>query len=70
MMQKDSNHFESFDEIHDMFSDNQNQVIGGSLEEKLKAMVPNELFKDITHAIKTPLKFPVPQMIAGDRVDY
>ncbi|KAI5315368.1 hypothetical protein L3X38_044544 [Prunus dulcis] len=64
VMQKDSNHFESFDEIHDMFSDNQNQVIGGSLKEKLKAMVPNELFKDITHAIKTPLKFPVPQMIA------
>lgn len=70
MIQPDSNHFESFDEIHDMFSRNKSQVIEGALKEKLKAIVPKEFFKDVTHAIKNPLKFPVPQIIAGDEADY
>ncbi|XP_062020100.1 linoleate 9S-lipoxygenase 5-like [Rosa rugosa] len=61
---KGSKHLESFDEIHAMFSANESLVIEGSLKEKLKAMVPNELYKDTTHAIKKTLKFPLPQILA------
>ncbi|KAM1483448.1 hypothetical protein ACFX15_034701 [Malus domestica] len=64
VIQPGSNHFESFDEIHDMFSRNKSQVVEGALKEKLKALVPKEFFKEVTHAIKNPLKFPVPQIIA------
>lgn len=61
---KGSKHLESFDEIDAMFSANESLVIEGSLKEKLKAMVPDEFYK--THAIKKTLKFPLPQIIAGD----
>lgn len=67
---KGSKHFESFDEIHAMFSAKESLVIEGTLKEKPKAMVPNKLYKDSTHASKKTFKFPFPQIVAGEISDY
>ncbi|KAK9944561.1 hypothetical protein M0R45_010122 [Rubus argutus] len=61
---KGSEHFESFDVIQAMFSAKESLVIEGTLKEKLKAMVPNKLYKDSTHASKKTFKFPFPQIVA------
>lgn len=65
-----SKHFESFDEIEAMFSAKERLVIEGMLKEKPKAMVPNKLYKDITHACKKTFKFPFPRIVAGEISDY
>lgn len=59
--------FESFDEIRDLFTSSRSQVLEGWVADKLKSMLPPEIFKKITRASKENLtKFPLPQVIAGD----
>lgn len=60
--------FESFDEIRNLFTSIRSQVLEGWVVDKLKSMVPPEIFKKITRASKEKqkTKFPLPQVIAGD----
>ncbi|XWS36628.1 hypothetical protein CRYUN_Cryun20dG0101300 [Craigia yunnanensis] len=63
----DSSSFESFDEIRDLYSDNRSQVMKGTVTEKMKKIIPAELFKEITHASKQDdIKFPLPQIIRAN----
>ena len=68
LFQDDSGHFKSFDEIRHLFTANRSQVKKeGWFVKKVKDLVPEELFKMIQHAsLKNPVKFPLPQIIAGD----
>lgn len=67
LFKDDSSSFESFEEIHKMFSSNRNKPAEAKVTEKLKTLVPNEMVKEITHTSKDdPMKFPLPQIIAGD----
>ncbi|GFZ20057.1 PLAT/LH2 domain-containing lipoxygenase family protein [Actinidia rufa] len=65
LFENDARSFESFDEIRDLFSSSRNQVLEGWVAEKVKSMVPPELYKKITHASKqNPMEFQLPQIIA------
>lgn len=75
LFKQDSSSFESFDEIHDMFSSKGGQAVEGKVREKskgkvrekLKKLVPNVLFKEINYAGKEDLlKFPLPQIVTGN----
>ncbi|KAJ6401580.1 hypothetical protein OIU84_016889 [Salix udensis] len=71
LFKQDSSSFESFDEIHDMFSSKGGQAVEGKVREKLKGkvreklkgkvseklkkLVPNVLFKEINYAGKEDL---------------
>ncbi|XP_068666574.1 linoleate 9S-lipoxygenase 6-like [Aristolochia californica] len=64
---EESNSFQSFDEIFEIFEGNRNHVVGGSMIEKLEAVLPKQLFGRITHESRkeNPTKFPLPQIIAA-----
>ncbi|KAG5514887.1 hypothetical protein RHGRI_036064 [Rhododendron griersonianum] len=63
--------FESFDEIRDLFTSSRSQVLEGWVADKLKSMLPPEIFKKITRASKENLtKFPLPQVIAGNELAW
>lgn len=67
MFQQDSRSFSSFEETGSIFSRNRSQVVEKWVEETLKKMVPDKLYKEVIHAIKkNPLEFPLPQIIAGE----
>lgn len=75
LFKQDSSSFESFDEIHDMFSSKRSNAVEGKakdklkgkVKERLKKLVPDVLFKEITYAGKEDLaKFPLPQIIRGN----
>ncbi|XP_038714172.1 probable linoleate 9S-lipoxygenase 7 isoform X2 [Tripterygium wilfordii] len=64
-LEQNSSSFESFDEILGLFSSNRNQTVEGWMKEKLKKLVPDELFREIVHASeKKPMEFPLPQILA------
>ncbi|XP_058196669.1 probable linoleate 9S-lipoxygenase 7 isoform X2 [Rhododendron vialii] len=63
--------FESFDEICDLFTSSRSQVLEGWVAEKLKSMLPPEIFKKITRASKkNRTKFPLPQVIAENELAW
>ncbi|KAL5861543.1 hypothetical protein ACOSQ4_002839 [Xanthoceras sorbifolium] len=63
LLQQDSS-FQSFDEIKEMFSKTRSQQVEGWLTEKLRKLLPDELFKGIIHASKgNHLMFPSPQVL-------
>ncbi|KAJ8748171.1 hypothetical protein K2173_000579 [Erythroxylum novogranatense] len=65
VIRNDSNSFESFEEILDMFSRKRNQVAEGKTTEKMKKLLPDNLYQEITHASQEQhSKFPLPQIIA------
>lgn len=65
LLDQDSS-YQSFNEIRNLFSSNRSQKVEGRLAEKLQKIVPSALFKRIKHVSKgDPLKFPLPQIIAG-----
>ncbi|KAK9282511.1 hypothetical protein L1049_005431 [Liquidambar formosana] len=67
LFQQDHSSFKSFDEIRAMFSSNRSQAMEGWVAEKLKKLVPDELFRKITHASKgKPMKFPLPKILADE----
>lgn len=64
---QDSHSFESFNEILDLFSSNRSQVLEAEVAEKIKKLLPDGIFKKFIHASKSdPIKFPLPQIVAGD----
>lgn len=66
LLNQDSS-FQSFDEIRSLFSSNRSQKVEGWLTQKLQKLVPEQLFKRITHASKgDPMTFPEPQIIASN----
>jgi lipoxygenase len=66
LLKQDSSSFHSFEETRSMFSSNKSRVEGW-VEEELKKMVPDKLFKEVIQASKkNPLKFPLPQIIEGE----
>lgn len=66
LVQQDSSNFESFDEVHNMFSGDRSQIEEEWVTAKLKNILPADLLKEVTDlATKNPLKFPSPQIIAG-----
>ncbi|KAJ7961701.1 Lipoxygenase [Quillaja saponaria] len=71
ILQQSSGSFESFDEIHNMFSSNRNQIKGGWVRENLKKMVPDKLFKEMTLASKNSnVKFPIPRIISENELAW
>lgn len=63
---QESESFESFNEISNIFSRHQKQEVEGWIAEKLKNLVSDELFKGIKEASKKdPTKFPLPKIIEG-----
>ncbi|KAJ6674451.1 LIPOXYGENASE [Salix viminalis] len=79
LFKQDSSSFESFDEIHDMFSSKGGQAVEGKVREKLKGkvreklkkLVPNVLFKEINYAGKEDLlKFPLPQIVTENELAW
>ena len=71
LFQQESDDYNSFDEVHNMFSGNRSrsQEVEGWITEKLKNVLPAKLFKEVTDVNKkNPQKFPIPQIIAGDSI--
>ncbi|XVE78192.1 hypothetical protein DITRI_Ditri13aG0124200 [Diplodiscus trichospermus] len=67
----DSTSFESFNEIRDLYSDNRSPVMKGTATEKMKKLLPAELFKEISHASKQDhIKFPLPQIIRANELAW
>ena len=66
-VQQGSRSFSSFEETSSIFSGKRSQVVEKWVKETLKKMVPDKLYKEVIHASKkTPLKLPLPQIIAGE----
>ncbi|KAK4492162.1 hypothetical protein RD792_002959 [Penstemon davidsonii] len=61
-----SNHFESFDQIHRLFTSNRGHEIEEWVVKLLKQKMPKDLFKRIEHVLReNTVKLPLPQKIAG-----
>ncbi|KAI3927456.1 hypothetical protein MKW92_044446 [Papaver armeniacum] len=66
-----SGNYESFAEIREMFSNNRNQKLEGWMMDKLKYLIPEDLFKEIQKASKEKSsKFPIPQIIAANELAW
>ena len=65
--QGDLSSFESFDQVtKDLYAGKRSCVLEGMVMERLKTYLPEELFKEVIRMTKeNPVKFPVPQVIAG-----
>lgn len=70
LFQGDLLNFESLDQIKkDFYYNERNQVFESMVMEKLKVLLPHDLFKKVSKMIKEkPIKFPVPQVIAGKQI--
>ena len=66
MFQKDSNSFQSFYQIRDMFSDYRRPGLESWILDKLKSLVPEHILKEFVRLSKETVKFPLPQIIAGE----
>ncbi|XP_050205012.1 linoleate 9S-lipoxygenase 6-like [Mercurialis annua] len=64
LSKQDSGTFKSFDEIRGMFTRKRSRAIEGKVAEKLKKLVPDELFEEIVHASKQDLNIPLPQILS------
>ncbi|KAE8038087.1 hypothetical protein FH972_010630 [Carpinus fangiana] len=70
-VQKGSRSFSSFEETSSIFSGKRSQVVEKWVKETLKKMVPDKLYKEVIHASKkTPLKLPLPQIIAENQLAW
>lgn len=66
LFQQDYSSFHSFEETHRMFSSNRSHAVEEWAKEILKKVVPEKLYREVMRASKkNPLKFPLPQIIAG-----
>lgn len=67
LFHRDRGNFESFEEVtKDLFAGRQSHHIEGMVMNKLKTFLPEELYKEVIRMTKeNPVKFPVPQVIAG-----
>lgn len=64
---QDTSHFESFDQIHQLFGGNRNQSVDEWLVKRLKHELPDDLFKKVKQVIKEkPVKFQLPRILAGN----
>ncbi|XP_058092518.1 linoleate 9S-lipoxygenase A-like [Magnolia sinica] len=69
--QKDSNSFESFDEMRNMFSGSAAPALDRRLEAMLKRLVPDKVFGEIVRTSKeNPGKFPLPQIISVNELAW
>ncbi|KAJ4757480.1 Lipoxygenase [Rhynchospora pubera] len=69
LFQGDINNFRSFEQLkRDLYAEPRHSAAFEMMAmEKLKTIVPDEVYKDVTKSIKkNPAKFPVPQVIAAD----
>ncbi|XP_073006726.1 linoleate 9S-lipoxygenase A-like [Typha latifolia] len=74
LLQGDITNFKSFDQLtKDLYSKKDQQekrqpsAFEGVIMEKLKPLIPEEIYKEVASKIKEhPVKFPVPQVIASD----
>ncbi|KAL2488318.1 Linoleate 9S-lipoxygenase 5 [Forsythia ovata] len=68
MFKEGSSHFESFNEIAQLFTSTRDQGEEESVVKNLKQAVPDDLRKKIKQVIKkNPVKFPLPEIIAGNK---
>ncbi|KAH7681305.1 Linoleate 9S-lipoxygenase protein [Dioscorea alata] len=70
LFEADHNKFESFDQmVKDLYSGGRRgRALEGLVMEKLKGLLPEELFKEVVRGTKeNSLKFPLPQIIASDQ---
>lgn len=66
MSEGESSHFQSFAEINALFKRERNKADGEKVVQKLKGLVPDDVFRIIKRSIKeTPAKFPPPQIVQG-----
>lgn len=69
--EQESSSFESFDEMHYIFSGNRSLIVEEWITENLINVLPPKVFKEITYeSIGAPFKSPLPQIIAGDLAIY
>lgn len=69
LFEADHNKFESFDQmVKDLYSGGRRgRALEGFVMEKLKGLLPEELFKEVVRGTKeNTLKFPLPQIIASE----
>ncbi|RRT84554.1 hypothetical protein B296_00004079, partial [Ensete ventricosum] len=62
--------FESFGQMRkDLYSSHRRSILEGVVMEKLKALLPEEFIKEVVRVVKeNPLKFPIPEVIAGEPI--
>ncbi|KAL5562222.1 hypothetical protein UlMin_031969 [Ulmus minor] len=73
LFEQESDDYNSFDEVHNMFSGNRSrsQEVEGWIAEKLKNVLPAKLFKEVADVNKkNPQKFPIPQIIAENELAW
>ena len=67
LFKEDSDSFDSFNEILEVFSGHNKQPVKKRLDDRVKMLKPNEQLKGTMHAKKQySSKFPLPKIIAGD----
>ncbi|KAL2470744.1 Linoleate 9S-lipoxygenase 1 [Abeliophyllum distichum] len=68
MFKEGSSHFESFNEIAQLFTSTRDQGEEECVVKNLKRAVPDDFLKKIKQVIKkNPVKFPLPEIIAGNK---
>lgn len=66
-LNKESSHFESFDQIHRLFTSNRCQLVDERSMKLLKKVLPDDLFNKVKQVMEeNPVKFPLPQIAAGN----
>ncbi|KAI3461800.1 hypothetical protein Pfo_018463 [Paulownia fortunei] len=68
MLNKESSHFESFDQINRLFTSNRGQEVDEWLVKLLKQVLPDHLFKKVKLVMEeNHINFPLPQIAAGNQ---
>lgn len=70
LFQKDSNTFQSFYQIRDMFSDYRRPGLESWILDKVKTLVPEHISKEFVRLSKQTAKFPLPQIIAENEMAW
>ncbi|CAI0426523.1 unnamed protein product [Linum tenue] len=71
LLRDDSSDFRSFDDLRELFSGKRSQAVEEKVAEKLKKLVPYDLFKEVTNRSKEDTtKFPLPQIIAENDIAW
>ncbi|KAH7518761.1 hypothetical protein FEM48_Zijuj09G0205400 [Ziziphus jujuba var. spinosa] len=69
--EQESSSFESFDEMHYIFSGNRSLIVEEWITENLINVLPPKVFKEITYeSIGAPFKSPLPQIIAENELAW
>ncbi|XP_021685924.2 linoleate 9S-lipoxygenase 6 [Hevea brasiliensis] len=69
LLKQGSSNFKSIEEIRNLFYRKRNPI-KGTVTDKIKKLVTDELFKEIIHATKESIEFPLPQIITENELAW